>query len=196
MGKSSPTSGRGRHAACRASDGCPSPSRPGVDVAIDGQDVTVKGPKGTLTHTRRRARSTIAQDDDGTLAVTRPDDERRSRCAARPVPHAGGQHGHRRHRGLHQDARDRRHRLPRPAPRARPRVRARLQPPGRWSTAPGGHHLRGRGADPVLRRRASTSSRSARSPPTSASCASPTRTRARACVTPGEVSPPQGRKGW
>ena len=37
--------------------------------------------------------------------------------------------------------------------------------------------------DPVLGLRASTSSRSARSPPTSASCASPTRTRARASAT-------------
>ena len=45
------------------------------------------------------------------------------------------------------------------------------------------HHVPGRGARPVSRSRASTSSRSARSPRTSASCASPTRTRARACGT-------------
>ena len=49
--------------------------------------------------------------------------------------------------------------------------------------AAGGHHLHRRGPDPVRGRRASTSRRSARSPPTSASCASPTRTRARACAT-------------
>jgi large subunit ribosomal protein L6 len=50
----------------------------GVDVAIDGQDVTVKGPKGQLALT---VVEPIAVDraDDGTLAVTRPDDERYNR---------------------------------------------------------------------------------------------------------------------
>ena len=50
----------------------------GVDVAIDGQTVTVKGPKGTLSHT---VREPIAVDkaDDGTLEVKRPNDERRGR---------------------------------------------------------------------------------------------------------------------
>ena len=50
----------------------------GVDVAIDGRDVTIKGPKGTLTHTIA-APIDIARNDDGTLTVTRPDDERASR---------------------------------------------------------------------------------------------------------------------
>ena len=50
--------------------------------------------------------------------MTRPNDERRSRVAARPDPHAGRQHGHRRHRGLLQDPGDRRRRLPRRRPRA------------------------------------------------------------------------------
>jgi large subunit ribosomal protein L6 len=51
----------------------------GVDVAIDGQTVTVKGPKGTLSHT---VREPIAVDkaDDGTLEVKRPNDERESRA--------------------------------------------------------------------------------------------------------------------
>jgi len=50
----------------------------GVDVTIDGQVVEVKGPKGTLSHT---VPSPIAVErkDDGTIAVTRPNDERRSR---------------------------------------------------------------------------------------------------------------------
>ena len=50
----------------------------GVDVTIDGAEVTVKGPKGTLSH---KVASPIAVEraDDGTLAVTRPDDERTSR---------------------------------------------------------------------------------------------------------------------
>ena len=50
----------------------------GVDVAIDGDVVTVKGPKGTLTH-RVAAPITAARGDDGSIVVTRPDDERRSR---------------------------------------------------------------------------------------------------------------------
>jgi large subunit ribosomal protein L6 len=51
----------------------------GVDVAIDGQTVTVKGPKGTLAHTVIEP-ITVEKADDGTLAVRRPDDERRSRA--------------------------------------------------------------------------------------------------------------------
>jgi large subunit ribosomal protein L6 len=50
----------------------------GVDVAIDGQQVSVKGPKGTLTHTLAEP-ITVERDEDGTLAVRRPNDERRSR---------------------------------------------------------------------------------------------------------------------
>jgi len=50
----------------------------GVDVTIDGADVTVKGPKGTLTHTVP-APITVEKADDGTLQVTRPNDERMSR---------------------------------------------------------------------------------------------------------------------
>jgi large subunit ribosomal protein L6 len=49
----------------------------GVDVAIDGQNVTVKGPKGTLSHTVDRP---IGVDlEDGVLSVSRPDDERENR---------------------------------------------------------------------------------------------------------------------
>ena len=50
----------------------------GVDVTIEGQTVSVKGPKGTLTHTVAEP-ITVEKDEDGTLAVRRPDDERRSR---------------------------------------------------------------------------------------------------------------------
>jgi large subunit ribosomal protein L6 len=50
----------------------------GVDVTIEGQQVSVKGPKGSLTHTVAEP-ITVERDDDGTLAVRRPDDERRSR---------------------------------------------------------------------------------------------------------------------
>ena len=50
----------------------------GVDVAIDEQLVTVKGPKGTLSHTVA-APITVAK-SDGALEVKRPDDERNSRA--------------------------------------------------------------------------------------------------------------------
>ena len=49
----------------------------GVDVAIDGQLVTVKGPKGSLSHTVVEP-ITVSQ-EDGTLTVARPDDERVSK---------------------------------------------------------------------------------------------------------------------
>ena len=50
----------------------------GVDVAIDGPLVTVKGPKGTLSHTVVTPIS--VEKNDGVLTVTRPDDERESRA--------------------------------------------------------------------------------------------------------------------
>ncbi len=56
----------------------PVPVPSGVDVAIDGPVVTVKGPKGTLSHTVA-APITVQKGDDGVLDVRRPDDERISR---------------------------------------------------------------------------------------------------------------------
>lgn len=50
----------------------------GVDVTIDGALVTVKGPKGTLTHTVATPIQ-VARDDEGAIVVSRPDDERESR---------------------------------------------------------------------------------------------------------------------
>lgn len=49
----------------------------GVDVSVEGSTVTVKGPKGTLTH-EVPAPITVAV-DDGAIVVSRPDDERESR---------------------------------------------------------------------------------------------------------------------
>ena len=56
----------------------PVPVPAGVDVQIDDRVVTVKGPKGTLTHTVA-APLAVDRDDAGALVVTRPDDERLSR---------------------------------------------------------------------------------------------------------------------
>jgi large subunit ribosomal protein L6 len=50
----------------------------GVDVALDERLVTVKGPKGTLSHTVASPIA-VSRGDDGTVVVTRPDDERASR---------------------------------------------------------------------------------------------------------------------
>jgi len=56
----------------------PVPVPAGVEVAIDGAVVTVKGPKGTLSHTIASP-ITVSRDDEGALVVTRPNDERDSR---------------------------------------------------------------------------------------------------------------------
>jgi large subunit ribosomal protein L6 len=50
----------------------------GVDVAINGPQVTVKGPKGTLSHTV--ASPIIIEQGEGVLDVKRPDDERESKA--------------------------------------------------------------------------------------------------------------------
>ena len=55
----------------------PVPVPSGVDVAIDGPLVTVKGPKGTLSHTV--AEPITVEQGDGVLDVRRPDDERVSK---------------------------------------------------------------------------------------------------------------------
>jgi len=55
----------------------PVPVPAGVDVTIDGTSVIVKGPKGTLTHAVPEPISVTQE--DGTLVVSRPNDERESR---------------------------------------------------------------------------------------------------------------------
>jgi large subunit ribosomal protein L6 len=50
----------------------------GVELTIDGQLVTVKGPKGTLSQVIAEP-ITVERDEDGAVIVKRPDDERRSR---------------------------------------------------------------------------------------------------------------------
>ena len=49
----------------------------GVDIAINGNDVTVKGPKGELEHTIPAP--ITAKLEDGVITVERPKDERESR---------------------------------------------------------------------------------------------------------------------
>ena len=49
----------------------------GVEVSVDGSAVSVKGPKGTLTHTVAAPITVVVE--DGTVQVSRPNDERESR---------------------------------------------------------------------------------------------------------------------
>ena len=55
----------------------PIPVPAGVEVKIDANVVTVKGPKGTLTHTVPAPIQAVLEENN--VVVTRPDDERNSR---------------------------------------------------------------------------------------------------------------------
>jgi large subunit ribosomal protein L6 len=55
----------------------PVPVPSGVNVDIDGRSVTVKGPRGSLSH--EVAGEITVRQDGGVLLVERPDDERRNR---------------------------------------------------------------------------------------------------------------------
>jgi large subunit ribosomal protein L6 len=56
----------------------PIPVPSGVDVTIEGQNISVKGPKGALQLDIAEP-IVVSRDDDGAIVVTRPDDERRNR---------------------------------------------------------------------------------------------------------------------
>ena len=56
----------------------PIPVPAGVTAKVDGSNVTVTGPKGTLS--LKVAAPIVVEQEDGTLVVTRPDDERASRA--------------------------------------------------------------------------------------------------------------------
>ncbi|KAB8186742.1 50S ribosomal protein L6 [Microbispora catharanthi] len=57
----------------------PIPVPAGVDITIDGREVQVKGPKGTLTHTVAEPIE-VSRGEDGAIAVTRPNDENKVRA--------------------------------------------------------------------------------------------------------------------
>ncbi|MEU6580722.1 50S ribosomal protein L6 [Nocardia sp. NPDC059091] len=56
----------------------PIPVPAGVEVTIDGQSITVKGSKGTLSHVVAEP-ITVAKAESGELEVARPNDERQNR---------------------------------------------------------------------------------------------------------------------
>ena len=111
MGKSSPTSGKGASEDV-TNRTTPDPRALRRDVVIDGQTVSVKGPKAALSHIVA-APITVERDEDahaeGPAAQRRASEPR----PAWAVADADRRHDHRRHRGVHQDPRDRRCRLPR-----------------------------------------------------------------------------------
>ena len=147
----------------------PVPVPSGVDVTIDGQNVSVKGPKGTLDLAVAEP-ITVSRNDDGAIVVTRPDDERRNRSlhglsrtlVANLV--TGVTEGYTTKMEIFG-------------------VGYRVQLKGNTlefalgyshpvrDRGPRGHHLRGGDAHQVLDHRVSTSRRSARSRRTSAACA-------------------------
>jgi large subunit ribosomal protein L6 len=55
----------------------PVPVPAGVTATVDGNDITITGPKGTLS--LKVASPIVVEQEDGTLVVTRPNDERASR---------------------------------------------------------------------------------------------------------------------
>ena len=57
----------------------PVPVPAGVEVKIDGNTVTVKGPKGELTQTFNENMA-ISLGEDGSIVVERPDDARENRA--------------------------------------------------------------------------------------------------------------------
>ena len=57
----------------------PIPVPANVDVKIDGQQISVKGPKGSLSHTVAEP-IVVERGEDGVLEVKRPADERRNRA--------------------------------------------------------------------------------------------------------------------
>ncbi|MEC3955070.1 50S ribosomal protein L6 [Nocardia sp. CDC153] len=56
----------------------PIPVPAGVEVTIDGQNITVKGSKGTLSHVVAEP-ITVTKAESGELEVVRPNDERQNR---------------------------------------------------------------------------------------------------------------------
>ena len=157
----------------------PVPVPAGVDVTIVGNTVTVKGPKGTLSHSV--VEPIKVAKEDGELKVSRPDDDRDSRARhglTRTLLNnmvVGVTQGYSKSMeivgvGYRVTAKGKdlefalgySHPVPVPAPEG---ISFVVESPIKF------------------RVEASTSSRSARSPRRSASCASPTRTRARASAT-------------
>ncbi len=76
----------------------PIPIPAGVTVTVDGQTVTVKGPKGQLAWTV--SDEIVVKHDDGELTLTPRDEQPARPRHVGPLAHPGRQHGRGRHQGL------------------------------------------------------------------------------------------------
>ena len=162
----------------------PVPVPSGVDVQVEASIVTVKGPKGTLSHTV--AEPITVENGEGALEVKRPDDERESRAL----------HGLTRTLINNMvvgvtDGYEKKLEIVGVGYRVLSKGPTQLEFQLGYShsitfDAPEGITFTVESPTSSVSR-ASTSSSSARSPPTSASCASPSPTRARASATPAST---------
>lgn len=73
----------------------------GVEVAVNGNEVTVKGPKGTMTQTFNSDLTVTVE--NGEVLVTRPSDDKEPQKSARPDQNPDCQHGTRRFGRLHKE---------------------------------------------------------------------------------------------
>jgi large subunit ribosomal protein L18 len=111
-----------------------------------------QGPQGHARAHELHAGDEASSARTARCASVRPNDDKRLARAARPDPHPGRQHGHRRDRRLPQEPRDHRRRLPRPAPGQEAAAQPGLQPPGRDRPARG-HRVRVETPTRLVRRR-------------------------------------------
>ena len=157
------------------------------------------GPEGRRDRAQGRAAPHRGRADPhrGAGRDHRGDPPDRPRAPPRPpraVAVARGEHGPRRQGRLRAPARDRRRRLPRPDARPVAGAGGRLLAPC-YHRAARGDQLRGARADPGRSCAASTSRRSARSPPRSGRCGLRSRTRARASATRARSSGARWARG-
>ena len=166
----------------------------GVDVTIDGQTVTVKGPKGQLSHVVAEPIA-VNRDEDGAIAVSRPDDQRKSKelhglsrtLIANLV--TGVTDGYEKKLEIVGVG----YRVLSKGP-AHAGVLARLQPHHHGGGA-GRHHLRGGGADPFSVQGIDKQSgrRGRRQHPQAAQARA---VQGQGCAVRRRAGAPQGRKGW
>ncbi len=161
----------------------PVPVPANVKVSVADSTVQVEGPKGKLSCPYRGDITVRFDEAAREILVERGNDERQNRALHGLYPQPDRQHGQRGDRRLHQEAGDRRRRLPGAVEEGQHgHAPGRLRQPDHDGSPRGGDG-RGHGPDPHHASAARTSRRSASSPPRSARSAPPSPTRARASGT-------------
>ena len=167
----------------------------GVEVTVDGQLVTVIGPKRLTASIASRSRSRSSRGENGELQVTRPDDERLSKSlhgltrtlVANMV--TGVTAGYEKKLEIVGVG----YRVISQGPDGA-RVCARIQPPGEGDRA-GGHHVQRRGADQVFGagHRQAAGRRGGSEHPQDPQARA---VQGQGCPIRGREGSPQGWKGW